>query len=73
MIFAARDMSPVALRITQPNGKDYSVYQFFDVVVNGPPSQPKDDPFHPAVPFGWQRIVDEPGTQARQPANGSRR
>ena len=53
-------MSPYAMKITQPNGKDYVVYQFYDVVVNGPPAPPGADPFHPTVPIGWQKIVEEP-------------
>ena len=39
LIFKASDMSPFALRIVAPNGKDYTVYQFFDVVVNDPASR----------------------------------
>ena len=35
----ASDMSPFALRIVQPNGKDYTVYQFYDIVVNDPASR----------------------------------
>ncbi len=50
LIFSARDMSPFALRIIDPNGKDYTVYQFFDIMVNGPPSSTDEDPFRPAVP-----------------------
>jgi TIGR03009 family protein len=60
LIFRASDMSPVAIKLAQPNGKDYVVYQFFDITVNSPPATPGDDPFHPAVPFGWQKIVEEP-------------
>ena len=53
-------MSPLAMKIVQPNGKDYVVYQFYDIAVNSPPSPPGADSFHPAVPFGWQKIVEEP-------------
>ena len=60
LIFNQRDMSPFALRIVEPNGKDYRVYQFYDMVVNGTPAAAKDDPFRPGVPTGWQRISDVP-------------
>jgi len=59
LIFRANDMSPYAMKMVQPNGKDYIVYQFFDIAVNSPPT-PGDDPFHPAAPHGWQKIVEEP-------------
>jgi len=58
LIFRASDMSPYAMKMVQPNGKDYIVYQFFAVAVNSPPPPPGDDPFHPAVPRGWQKIAD---------------
>jgi TIGR03009 family protein len=60
IVFRASDMSPYALKIVQPNEKDYVVYQFYNIAVNGPPATPSADPFHPAVPFGWQKIVEEP-------------
>lgn len=60
LIFTARNMSPFALRIVDPNGRDYMVYQFLNVVVDGPPSATDDNPFRPAVPPGWQRIGNEP-------------
>jgi len=59
LIFAAKDMSPVALKIMQPNGKDCTVYEFFDLVINETPSRATDDPFHPTAPLGWQKIVEE--------------
>ena len=71
LIFRASDMSPFAMRLTQPNGKDYVVYQFYDVAVNKPP-KPADDPFHPAKPFGRQKMIEETPT-TRRPANEGRR
>ena len=59
LIFAAKDMSPFAVKIIQPNGKDYTTYQFFDVVVNGPPSAANGDPFRPIAPPGWKTIIHE--------------
>jgi TIGR03009 family protein len=60
LIFRASDMSPFAMKIVQPNGKDHIVYQFYNIVVNSPSTLPADDPFHPAVPIGWRKIVEEP-------------
>lgn len=55
LIFPANDMSPYAMKIVQPNGKDYAVYQFFDIAVNSLPTH-DGQPFNP----DWQRIVEEP-------------
>jgi TIGR03009 family protein len=57
LIINARDMSPFALKIVDPNGKDYKVYQFFDVVLNDP-SLLAADAFRPNIPAGWQMIPD---------------
>jgi TIGR03009 family protein len=72
LMFRASDMSPVAMKVIQPNGKDYRVYQFFDIVVNGPPSSPGADPFHATVPDGWQKTVEEPpaARSSRSPSPG---
>jgi hypothetical protein len=43
------------VKIVQTNGKDYVVYQFYDIAINQP-TQPGDDPFHPAMPSGWKKI-----------------
>ena len=34
LIFNSSDMSPFAMRIVEPNGKNYSVYQFYDIKRN---------------------------------------
>jgi hypothetical protein len=59
LVFNAGDMSPFALRIVQPNGKDYTVYQFYGVVVNDPASQTAAA-LQPTVPPGWRLVRDEP-------------
>ena len=59
LICRASDMSPVAMKIVQVNGKNYVAYQFFDIVVNAPSTPSGDDPFHPAVPQGWQKVVND--------------
>jgi TIGR03009 family protein len=55
-----REMLPHALRIIEPDGKNYKVYQFFDVVVNDPLKFFKGDPFRASLPHGWTKSVEEP-------------
>jgi TIGR03009 family protein len=75
-IINAQDMSPFALKLIQPNEKDYMVYQFFSIVVNNPLRLFQGDPFRAYTPVGWQKIVEEPPapTQAARPqqADGQR-
>jgi TIGR03009 family protein len=59
-IITAQDMTPFALKLIQPNGKDYTVYQFYDVVLNDKFKIFQGDPFRPFTPLGWQKIVEEP-------------
>ena len=66
-IISAQDMSPFALRIIQPNGKDYTTYQFYDVVVNDKLRIFQGDPFRAYTPPGWQKVVDEPPARPSQP------
>lgn len=68
-------MSPFYLKLVQPNEKDYTSYQFFDIVVNDPLRLFKGDPFRAHVPLGWQMIPDDapPAAQARRPADGGPR
>jgi TIGR03009 family protein len=69
-IVNTKDMSPFALRIIQPNGKDYTVYRFYDIVVNDQLKLFKVDPFRPSTPFGWQKIVEQaPAKDAAQTQN----
>ena len=71
----ARDVAVSRLRVVQSNGKDYTVYGFFDVVVNDKFRLFQGDPFRPFTPWGWQMIPDNPPPappsppQARRPAN----
>lgn len=73
-IITTQGMSPFALKLIQPNQKDYTVYQFFNIVVNDPLRLFKGDPFRASLPSGWQRIVDEPPTAqaGRVPSEGRR-
>jgi TIGR03009 family protein len=79
-IITAQGMSPYALRLVQPNGKDYTVYQFYNVVVNDKWRMFQGDPFRPFTPLGWQLIPDDSPPppqqvppQARRPAGDYRR
>ena len=79
-IITAQGMSPYALRLVQPNGKDYTVYGFFNIVVNDKLRIFQGDPFRPFTPFGWQMIPDDlppPAQsgppQARRPPSDARR
>jgi TIGR03009 family protein len=74
LIFRASDMSPVAMKIVQRNGKDSVIYQFYDIAVNSPPPSSGDNPFHPARPLGWRTMVEEPpAALVEGAANDSRR
>ena len=71
-LITAEKMEPYALRIVQPNKQDYTVYQFWSIVVNDPFRLFKGDPFRAFAPVGWQRIVEEsPSVQARRPPSNS--
>jgi TIGR03009 family protein len=73
-IITTEGMSPFALKLIQPNGKDYIVYQFFDIVMNDPLRMFRGDPFRAVTPLGWRSIVEEPSsTQARRVPNDGRR
>ena len=63
-------MSPYYLRLVQPNEKDYTSYQFFDIVVNDPLRLFKGDPFRPFTPLGWQLVPDNT-PQKRAPDGAS--
>lgn len=74
-IIAEREMRPFALRLVEPNGKDYRVYQFYDIVVNDPLKFFKGDPFRPFTPVGWQLVPDatrQPAQARRPPPDGRR-
>ena len=77
-IITADKMEPYALNLVQPNGKDHTAYQFFDIVANNPLRIFKGDPFRAFTPLGWQKIVQPappaaPTAQAIRPARGDRR
>jgi TIGR03009 family protein len=72
-IITARDLNPFALMLVDTNGKDYTAYQFYDIVMNDNWVIFKSDPFRVFIPRGWQLIPDDHATQAvRLPSNGRR-
>jgi TIGR03009 family protein len=73
-IITTQGMVPFALRVVQPNGKDFTTYQFYDIVVNDPLRLFQGDPFRAYTPLGWQKIVEEPPppAQARRPPSERR-
>jgi TIGR03009 family protein len=73
-IISLPKLEPYALQLTQPNGKNYISYSFYDIIPNEPFRIFKGDPFRPVTPIGWTKVVEEPqGVNARQPANNGRR
>lgn len=75
LILTIQGMTPFALRTYSPNGKNRTVYQFQDIVVNDPWRHLKFDPFIAITPPFWTKIVKEPPAPqiGRQPGAGRRR
>lgn len=74
LILTGKDMTPHALQIYLPNGKNRTVYQFSNIVINNPLRFFKGDPFHALTPPFWKKIVEENETaQAGRTAAGGRR
>ncbi len=74
-ILSRDKLHPFALRIYAPNGKNYTVYKFSDIVTNDPLSFLRGDPFAVKVPWGWKKVVEDvPAPEvSRGPAGDSRR
>jgi len=73
-VITTQGMSPYALEIVQPNGKDFTRYQFYDIVVNDSWRMFKGDPFRAFTPRNWQAIVEEsPTAQAHRAPGGPQR
>ena len=73
-IINIQGMTPNALKLFHMNGKDYSVYSFFGIVLNDPLRMFSGNPFRAVTPLGWKLVV-EPAqdTQARRVPNDGRR
>jgi TIGR03009 family protein len=73
-VITVKDMSPFALEIVQPNGKDYITYRFDDIVVNDRLRIFQGNPFRPFTPWGWTMVPDQlPSAEARRPPSEGRR
>ena len=68
-IITTQGMSPFALQLVQPNGKDYTSYQFYKIVVNDKFRLFQGDPFRPFTPLGWKKIVEEAPPPPNKPAS----
>ena len=68
-------MEPFALKLIQPNGKDYIVYQFFEIVINDPmrrySAATRSAPASRSA--GSRSSRSRPAPQARRPPNDGRR
>jgi TIGR03009 family protein len=69
LILTNHNMTPFAMNIYSPNGKDRTAYQFYEVVVNDPLSWLKGNPFQGYTPLGWRKVVEDSASeQATRPA-----
>jgi len=57
-------MTPKALRLIMPNGKNIHSYVFFDPVINDRLLLFKGNPFNAYTPRGWQKVTDPPADQS---------
>jgi hypothetical protein len=74
LILANKDMTPTAIRLHSPNGKNSTSFSFTGIVTNDPLRWLKLDPFRASTPLGWQKIVEQAPTAqaARVSPPGSR-
>ena len=59
LILTNKDMTPYALQIYAPGGKNRTVYQFHNIAVNDPLAFLKKT-FHVLTPPFWKKVVEEP-------------
>jgi len=70
LILSLPDMTPFALNVYSPNGKNRTAYQFYDIKINEPTWWLGRNVFEGSVPLGWQKVVEQPApVQARQPGS----
>jgi TIGR03009 family protein len=76
IIIKTNGMMPYAIQLFEPNGKDRTVYQLENIVVNprGSWLPGGNDWFRGSVPFLWKKVVEQPPTQqtARGPGMAGR-
>jgi TIGR03009 family protein len=75
IIINTQAMRPKAVRLYSPGGKERTVHEFYDVVVNDPLHFLQGDIGRPGTPSGWNREVRNPptGQAARPSPPGGRR
>jgi hypothetical protein len=69
------DMTPKALQLILPNGKNYYSYVFFETVVNDRLRLFQGNPFQAYTPRGWQRVTEplpDQSPQSPPPAQAGR-
>jgi hypothetical protein len=66
MILNWPEMTPKALQLTMPGGKNKTSYEFFDIVVNDKLTIFKGNPFQAYTPRGWQKVTEPLPTQNTQ-------
>jgi len=68
LILTLPDMTPFALNIYSPNGKNRTAYQFYDIKTNEPTWWLGRNVFEGSVPLGWRKVVEQSTpVQAQQP------
>jgi TIGR03009 family protein len=69
LILSQKTFLPEALQVYLPNGKNRTVYTFYDHNMNDPLGFLKGDFSKPRLPSGWQKVVQAPPAQpGRRPA-----
>jgi TIGR03009 family protein len=60
VILKVNGLLPDAIRLTEPNGEDYKVYKFQDVVVNRRLNWLEPNWFRAPLPMGWRAELEPP-------------
>jgi len=74
VILKNENMLPAAIQVHATNGKNRTVYNLGNPLVNDPLRIFKGNPFHASTPFGWKHVVEQPpeARVSEQPSSGSR-
>jgi TIGR03009 family protein len=75
LVLTLPEMTPKALQLILPGGKNYNSYEFFDIVVNDRLQIFKGNPFQAVTPRGWQKVTDPlpaQNTQVSPPVQAGR-
>lgn len=71
LVLKRQDMLPFAIRVYQPNGKEYFDHVFTEKKINNPFDSIKKFFFN-TTPIGWKKVVEEPPPVAAVPQGPSR-